>query len=95
MVSALGTSSASFMGSLSNGYLHLPLVTVGASAARSEERGSGGDGGYVLNMQPDIYPQMEALVRLILDMKIARDRADGRRAEKKKKKFWDFSTFPC
>lgn len=80
MVSTLGASGSSFLGSLSNSYLHLPLLTVGASAARSEGRNSIGDGGYLLSVQPDIYPQMEALVRLILDMKTTRDAADGRRA---------------
>ena len=81
----MGTSSASFVGELSNGYLNIPLVTAGASAARSGGRNNGsdedeGEGGYVLSVQPDIYPEMEALVRLILDMKVARDTLDGRRA---------------
>lgn len=83
VVSALGSSSASLLGSLSNQYLHLPVLTVGASAARSEGRNSAeidteGEGGFLLSVHADIYPQMEALVRLILDMKVQRDSGSGR-----------------
>ena len=66
------------MGSLSNSRLHLPILNVRGMAARTDWRDSDGGGGFLLGMKPDILPQMEALVRLILDMKLARDALDGR-----------------
>ena len=72
------------MGSLSNSYLHLPILNVRGIAARTDSRDSSGGGGFSLDVKPDIFPQMEALVRLILDMKLARDALDGRREEKRK-----------
>lgn len=66
------------MGSLSNEYLDLPLMSVAGTAARAEARNET-EGGYLLHTQPGVVPQMQALVRLILDMKLARDAVDGRR----------------
>lgn len=65
---------------MSDQYLHLPVLSVGGTAARSESRDDAeeGEGGYLLHVQPSIVPQMQALVRLILDMKLARDAVDGR-----------------
>lgn len=79
-MSALGTYSSALLGSMSDHYLHLPVLSVGGTAARSEssDDASGGEGGYLLHVQPTIVPQMQALVRLILDMKLARDEVDGR-----------------
>ncbi|CAM9847215.1 unnamed protein product [Pylaiella littoralis] len=79
VVSALGTYSTAFLGSLSDEYLHLPILNVGSTAAGSESRDdAGSEGGYLLHVRPAILPQMQALVRLILDMKLARDALDGR-----------------
>lgn len=91
-MSTLGTYSSALIGSLADEYLHLPVLTVGGTAARSESRvgGDGDDdagsweGGYLLHVQPPVVQQMQALVRLILDMKLARDELDGRRGMKKK-----------
>lgn len=77
VVSTLSTASASLIGSLSNGYLSLPILNVGGNAARPESRNLT-SGGYLLSLQPDIFLEMRALVRLILDMKMARDALDGR-----------------
>lgn len=81
-MSTLGTYSSALLGSVSDQYLHLPVLSVGGTAARSEARDDAaegeGEGGYLLHVQPAIVPQMQALVRLILDMKLARDAVDGR-----------------
>lgn len=83
MVSALDSYSTALVGSLSSEYLHLPMLSIAGTAARAEEQeedvdGVGEGGGYLLHMQPGIVSQMQALVRLILDMKLARDAVDGR-----------------
>ena len=87
-MSTLSTYSTALLGSVSDQFLHLPVLSVGAPAARSEARdeaaeGEDGEaelaaGGYLLHVQPPIVSQMQALVRLILDMKLARDAVDGR-----------------
>eukprot|EP00752_Nemacystus_decipiens_P006992 g6271.t1 len=82
VISTLGTYSSALLGSVSDQYLHVPVLSVGGTAARSEARDDAaeaeGEGGYLLHVQPPIVPQMQALVRLILDMKLARDAVDGR-----------------
>eukprot|EP00903_Cladosiphon_okamuranus_P006970 g6784.t1 len=80
VLSPLGTYSSALLGSMSDHYLHLPVLSVAGTAARSERRDDAaeGQGGYLLHVQPAIVPQMQALVRLILDMKLARDALDGR-----------------
>lgn len=77
VVSTLDTYSSALLASVSDQYLHLPVLSVGGIAARSESRDDEA-GGYLLHVQPAIVPQMQALVRLILDMKLARDLVDGR-----------------
>lgn len=83
MVSALDSYSTALVGSLSSEYLHLPMLSIAGTAARAEdhdgeEDGSGNNGSYLLHMQPGIVSHMQAIVRLILDMKLARDAVDGR-----------------
>lgn len=80
-ISILESSRVSLLGSFSNNHMHFPILSVGASAARAGvpvDVGTNGylqhDGNYLLSVQPDVYSEMEALVRFILHMK--KDRAD-------------------
>eukprot|EP00904_Undaria_pinnatifida_P014241 jgi/Undpi1/9948/HiC_scaffold_28.g12402.m1 len=77
------SAQASLLETVSNDYLGLPLVTPSASAARastyfaSGAQGLGVGPSFLFGMQPDIFEQMKALARLILDMKTERDSARG------------------
>lgn len=69
---------------VSNDFFGLPMVTPSAPAARattyfsSGARELGGDqGSYLFGVQPDVFQEMEALARLILDMKTERDTDRG------------------
>lgn len=73
------SSQASLLETVSNDFFGLPMVTPSASAARantyfsSGAYGLGGEGSYLFGVQPDVFSEMEALARLILDMKVERD----------------------
>ncbi|CBJ28350.1 conserved unknown protein [Ectocarpus siliculosus] len=73
------SSQASLLETVSNDFFGLPMVTPSASAARantyfsSGAYGLGGKGSYLFGVQPDVFSEMEALARLILDMKVERD----------------------
>ncbi|CAM9990433.1 unnamed protein product, partial [Discosporangium mesarthrocarpum] len=72
------SSEASLLGSISNRFLFLPVVSYGAAAAPAEYDSTGTQGpGYLLRIQPNIDHQMLALTRLIVEMKIARDAEFG------------------
>lgn len=68
---------------MTNDFYGLPFITPAAIAARAETYFStggtevGGDGRYLLGLQPDVFSEMRALVRLILDMKTERDTLRG------------------
>lgn len=77
------SSQASLLEIMSNDFFGLPFVTPAAIAARAETYFStggtevGGDGSYLLGIQPDVFSEMSALARLILDMKAERDAQRG------------------
>lgn len=77
------SSQASILETISNDFFGLPLVTPSASVARaatyfaSGAQGLGAEPSFLLGIQPDIFEQMKALARLILDMKAERDTERG------------------
>ena len=77
------SSQASLLETISNDFFGLPLVTPSASAARavtyfaSGAQGFGEGPSYLFGAEPDVFEQMKALSRLILDMKTERDYARG------------------
>lgn len=83
IVGPILSSQASLLETISNNFFGLPLVTPSASAARAETYFTSGansiEGGasYLFGVQPDIFEQMNALTRLILDMKTERDSLHG------------------
>lgn len=76
VLNLLGSSSSLLLGSMSNSYLHIPILNIRGIAGRPDSRED--SGGFLLGIKPDIVFEMKALVRLILDMKLARDALDGR-----------------
>lgn len=83
VVGPLLSSQASVLEVISNEFFALPMITPSGSAARATSYGAGGVGGatggssFMFGIQPDIFEQMNALVRLILDMKTERDKERG------------------
>lgn len=84
MIGPFLSSQAALLESLANGHLALPIVAPSAAAARAVDPSVGVVGGivdgslepsYLVGVQPDIFQQMQAMARLILDMKAARDLA--------------------
>eukprot|EP00752_Nemacystus_decipiens_P004321 g3946.t1 len=80
IVGPMLSSQASLLETVSNEFFGLPMVTPSASAARaatyfsSGARDLGGrEGSYLFGVQPDVFQEMEALARLILDLKTERD----------------------
>lgn len=79
IVGPMLSSQASLLETVSNDFFGLPMITPSASAARaatyfsSGARDLGGMGSYLFGVQPDVFKEMEALVRLILDLKAERD----------------------
>ncbi|CAB1099788.1 unnamed protein product [Ectocarpus sp. CCAP 1310/34] len=79
IVGPMLSSQASLLETVSNDFFGLPMVTPSASAARantyfsSGAYGLGGEGSYLFGVQPDVFSEMEALARLILDLKVERD----------------------
>lgn len=77
------SSQASLLEIVTNDFYGLPFITPAAIAARAETYFStggtevGGDGSYLLGLQPDVFSEMRALARLILDMKTERDTLRG------------------
>lgn len=77
------SAQASLVEIMSNGGFGLPVVTPSASAARadtyfaSRAQGLGAGPSFLFGVQPDIFEQMEALARLVLDMKRDRDTVRG------------------
>lgn len=74
------SSQASLLEAVTNDFFGLPMVTPSASAARAATYFAsgardlgGGEGSYLFGVQPDVYREMEALARLILDLKMERD----------------------
>ncbi|CAM9202083.1 unnamed protein product, partial [Hapterophycus canaliculatus] len=74
------SSQASLLETISNDFFGLSMVTPSASAARASTYFSsgaalygGGERSYLFGVQPDVFDEMEALARLILDMKTERD----------------------
>lgn len=96
MVSALGYSSTSLLGSVSNSYWHIPILTSGpANGKRAEvevdhtnDTTQGSEHGYLLGIKPGLVAEMKGLVRLILHMKVKRDRQDGRRVSLRESLHW-------
>eukprot|EP00904_Undaria_pinnatifida_P014240 jgi/Undpi1/9947/HiC_scaffold_28.g12401.m1 len=83
IVGPMLSSQASLLETISNDFFGLPLVTPSASAARavtyfaSGAQGFGEGPSYLFGAEPDVFEQMKALSRLILDMKTERDYARG------------------
>lgn len=83
IVGPMLSSQASLIETMSNNAFGLPLVTPSASAARaatyfaSRAQGLGTGPSFLFGIQPDIFEQMEALARLVLDMKTERDYPRG------------------
>eukprot|EP00903_Cladosiphon_okamuranus_P014086 g13093.t1 len=80
IVGPMLSSQASLLETVSNDFFGLPMVTPAAPAARAATYFSsgardlgGGEGSYLLGVQPDVFQEMEALARLILDLKTERD----------------------
>ena len=77
------SSQASLLETISNDFFGIPLITPAAIAARAETyfstgmAAAEGGGSYLLGLQPDIFEEMNALARLILDMKTERDTKRG------------------
>lgn len=77
------SSQATLLETISNDYFGLPVVTPAASAARAETffssgaRVLGGGPSFLFGVHPDVFEQMQALVRMILDMKTERDVVRG------------------
>ncbi|CAM9911125.1 unnamed protein product, partial [Choristocarpus tenellus] len=80
VVAPLLSSQASLLGSLSNRFWSLPIISLTTPAAMVDFVGTGKnvDRGFLSSVQPGIDEQMAALTRLIVDMKTARDALDGR-----------------
>ncbi|CAM9888131.1 unnamed protein product, partial [Choristocarpus tenellus] len=86
VVGPILSSQASQLGSLSNRFWSLPIVSLTPPTAIVDSAGIDGsigiagnvDRGFLSSVQPSIDGQMVALARLILDMKTARDALDGR-----------------
>lgn len=80
VISTLGYSGTSLLGSFTNEYLHLPILSVSASAGNprllfdydSDASHLPSEGSYLIGVQSDLCSEMEALVRLILHMKAER-----------------------
>lgn len=83
IVGPMLSSQASLLETVSNDFFGLPLVTPSASAARavtyfaSGSQGLGVGPSFLFGAQPDVFEEMEALARLILDMKTERDNVRG------------------
>ena len=80
IVGPMMSSQASLLEIISNDFFGLPLITPAAIAARAEtylSTGASGGGSYLMGLQPDVFAEMRALARLILDMKTERDRERG------------------
>ncbi|CAM9570734.1 unnamed protein product, partial [Scytosiphon promiscuus] len=80
IVGPMLSSQASLLETISNDFFGLPMVTPSASAARAATYFSsgatlygGGERSYLFGVQPDVFDEMEALARLILDKKTERD----------------------
>lgn len=80
IVGPMLSSQASSLETVSSNFLGLPLVTPSASAARAAtylasgtQEGLGAGASYLFGVQPDVFEQMKALARLVLDMKTERD----------------------
>ncbi|CAM9520631.1 unnamed protein product [Ascophyllum nodosum] len=83
IVGPMMSSQASLLETISNDFFGIPLITPAAIAARAETyfstgmAAAEGGGSYLLGLQPDIFEEMNALARLILDMKTERDTKRG------------------
>lgn len=83
IVGPMLSSQASLLETVSNDFFGLPMFTPSATAARAATyfttgaRDVSGDESYLFGIQPDVFEEMKAVARLILDMKLERDLARG------------------